>query len=140
MKLQTQAELAHPVPDPAPMFWVEAIPTAAPADAPPGSGPMAVHLRVSGDLDVASSASMEAAALAAIETGAPVVVVDLSGVVFVDSYGMRSLIEASRAAERDGIHLMVTGMSGGVDRLLRLTGLSTRLGRGHDRRNDISHN
>ena len=113
----------------APPFWVEAVPTPSDPEAPADAPPASVHLRVSGDLDQSTSPSLEAAALGALETGAQVVVVDLSAVMFVDSAGLRAIVTAANAAEARGVRMLVAGMSGGVERLLQLTGLLERLRR-----------
>jgi anti-sigma B factor antagonist len=51
------------------------------------------------------------------------VVIDLSGVVFVDSSGLRVLVEAHQRAESDARRLVLSGSTRRVLRLLEITGL-----------------
>lgn len=60
-------------------------------------------------------------------------VVDLSGVRFLDSTGIRGLIEVERAALDRGQRVVVTGAAGVVRRSLEVTGVLEHLGR--ERRN-----
>ena len=126
MKLETSPEPdpeADHDPDRTPRLWVEAMPTFSAGGATSGRGPAAVHLMVSGDLDQETSCSMECAALAAIDSDPDVLVLDLSGVVFIDTSGLRAIVNTANTAERVGVRLVVGGMSGGVERLLELSGL-----------------
>jgi anti-sigma B factor antagonist len=50
-------------------------------------------------------------------------VVDLSGVGFVDSSGLRVLIEAHQRAQADSRRLVLSGSTRPVLRLLQITGL-----------------
>jgi anti-anti-sigma factor len=129
MQLQTTADILPPIPalDLSPHLWVEAIPTCPAEGARIDSGPAAVHLMVSGDLDEATSTSMEAAALAALESEPDLVVLDLYGLLTIDSAGLRAIVAAADTAERMDVRLLVGGMSGGVERLLELTGLAEQL-------------
>jgi anti-anti-sigma factor len=51
------------------------------------------------------------------------VVVDLTGVTFLDSSGIRALLTVRRIADEHGAALTVTGAHGIVRRVLTLTGL-----------------
>ena len=51
------------------------------------------------------------------------VVIDLSGVMFVDSSGLRVLVEAHQRAEAEGRRLVLSGSTRPVLRLLEITGL-----------------
>ena len=51
------------------------------------------------------------------------VVIDLSGVGFVDSSGLRVLVEAHQRAEAEARRLVLTGSSRQVLRLLEISGL-----------------
>ncbi len=136
MQLQTPADIFPPTPalDLSPHLWVEAMPTFPAVGTSNDPGAAAVHLMVSGDLDEVTSTSMEAAALAALESEPELVVLDLSGLLSIDSAGLRAIVAAADTAERMDVRLVVGGMSGGVERLLELTGLVEQLRHVDDRR------
>jgi anti-anti-sigma factor len=76
-----------------------------------------------GELDLASSGILDGAAQSLLPLTAPVVV-DVAGLTFIDSTGLRSLLrlhEDSMAASGVGIRL--TNVNVAVHRLLELTGL-----------------
>jgi anti-sigma B factor antagonist len=74
-------------------------------------------LRLAGDVDVSQSLAVRDAVGAAIETGTPVVV-DLSGVRFIDSSGIGILVTAHRRAPEA---FAVAGAVEAVRRALELT-------------------
>ena len=55
------------------------------------------------------------------------ILVDLRGIVFMDSIGLRSLVRAHRTAHRAGIPLWVVQGGPAVARVLRMTGLDMTL-------------
>lgn len=55
------------------------------------------------------------------------VTVDMSGVEFVDSSGLRVVIEAHQGFERDGGRLVLSNLSPAVQRLLEISGLLDHL-------------
>jgi anti-sigma B factor antagonist len=73
-----------------------------------------------GDVDLAGGPVLEQAIL--MREGAGPVTIDLSGVDFIDSSGLRSLLAASRRANEHGTDLVLRSPSPGVTRLLALTG------------------
>jgi len=79
-----------------------------------------------GDLDIAT-ASRLSAALDALGDRYAAVVVDLSDVHFMDSAGLTALFLASRAADRTGVELTVTGAQGEVATVMQMTGLDVVL-------------
>jgi anti-sigma B factor antagonist len=79
-------------------------------------------LQLSGEID-AHSASELARHLDPLPATAGDVVVDLSGVGFVDSSGLRVLIEAHQRAHADSRRLVLSGTTRPVLRLLQITGL-----------------
>lgn len=81
-------------------------------------------LAVSGEIDIASAARLESALLAAM-TASGSVRLDLSGVSFIDSSGLRALVTASALGP-----VVIDGASRQVERMLRLTGLGERFGLG----------
>ena len=82
----------------------------------------AVVVRARGELDIASGPRLVALAGESAEAEVPVVL-DLDEVTFVDSSGLRALIEAERAVKSRGTRLVLARPSAAVARLLDMTGL-----------------
>jgi anti-anti-sigma factor len=84
----------------------------------------AIVLRVDGELDLAGAPRLTAAVEATRErpNGVPLVI-DLSGVAFMDSTGVRSLVDAGRTASEDGRRLAFLRPSPQVTRVLDLVDL-----------------
>jgi anti-sigma B factor antagonist len=81
-------------------------------------------VRVVGELDLASVDTVEHLLDEAVEAGCSTVVLELRGVTFCDSTGLRLLIRQTARADRDGVALRIEIADGGaVHRLLELTGL-----------------
>jgi anti-sigma B factor antagonist len=76
--------------------------------------PDAVVVRPIGELDMATTPSL-AAALQAAE--GPLLVLDLSGLTFIDSTGLTLTLQEHRRAERDG---RAFALADGDDRILRV--------------------
>ncbi|MFN8123781.1 MAG: STAS domain-containing protein [Thermoleophilia bacterium] len=85
--------------------------------------PNATVLRLTGELDLATAPDVLAAVEAATGDGTSRLVLDMSGVSFIDSTGVRTLLEANRVAGND---LSLLAPSPAVTRVLELTEL-----RGH---------
>jgi len=81
-------------------------------------------LTLSGELDLATAADLEAAlatALAALaDSGQPELIVDLGATTFLDSVTIRALVRARRRAEAAGGRLRLRGVSPRIGRVLRL--------------------
>jgi anti-sigma B factor antagonist len=77
----------------------------------------AVVLR--GDIDMAGGPVLEAALLDRPE---PSITIDLAGVSFIDSSGLRSLLEASRRARSLDGEVVLRSVGPEVARLLEITG------------------
>ncbi len=75
-----------------------------------------------GDIDLETSRQLRAELLAAIETGDEDVVVDLSGVGFMDSSGLAALVGGWKAV-RDHGSFRVCGPNAVVHRVLTITGM-----------------
>jgi anti-anti-sigma factor len=82
---------------------------------------------VNGELDASTSPSL-AAACAELPPGGGQVDVDLGGVTFIDSSGLRILIALSDRAAADGRKVVVVSASNPVRRLLEITGLESMFG------------
>jgi anti-sigma B factor antagonist len=85
------------------------------------------RLVLAGELDIASAPLLEdtIASLAANGTGR--IVVDLSGVTFMDSTGLRALLSGDKLCAANGQAFALSGASGPVRRLFELTGVAGTL-------------
>ena len=88
------------------------------------SGPVVVSL--SGEADLAVRDELTEVLLAAV-TSAPVVVVDLGDLTFIDSSGIHGLLTAYHATQRDGTRMYAVNATGLVADLLDVTGLAELL-------------
>jgi len=83
-----------------------------------------ITVRVAGDVDLATSLTVENAVLDAVAVdGVTAVQVDLSRVEFLDSSGVALLLKGRRAADRRGIAFRVTDAHGIPRQILELTGV-----------------
>ena len=75
----------------------------------------------SGDLDMSTAETLEAAIRAAEATDAQRIVIDLSGVTFMDSTGLRLLLQADARSRSDSQRLRLVRGSRRVQRVFELT-------------------
>lgn len=81
------------------------------------------HLKLSGRLDTAGASKIETQFTAhAVPAGRPAIV-DLSGVSFIASLGVRLLFSAARALARANAKMAVYGAQGGVADVLKTVAL-----------------
>lgn len=80
------------------------------------------RLSVDGEIDAASVETLATSLSAAID-GANVVIVDFSGVEFIDSSGIRCLLEARLEAERASVDLRVVDVKPSTMRILQIAGV-----------------
>lgn len=85
-----------------------------------------VRVAVAGECDLAVSDRLTEALLAAVRQ-APVVVVDLAALDFLDSSGVHGLVTAHHAARERGGRLEVVNPAGSVATVLDLTGVGPLL-------------
>ena len=83
-------------------------------------------VRVAGEVDIDTAPALRTSLGAAIRSGGPVVL-DLSGVTFMDSSGFGVLAAAQRQAGVLGGTLRLRGVSERIHQLLTLLGLDTVL-------------
>ena len=89
--------------------------------------PHAFEVTVAGEVDVETSSALDAQFDALIGADARFIVLDLSGVTFLDSSGLRSIVRAANAlAEREG-RLTCAGLSGAAAKVLEISGLLEHL-------------
>jgi anti-sigma B factor antagonist len=84
-------------------------------------------LDVRGELDLAAASSLDAAIERTLQTDAKRIVLDLTGLDFIDSTGLSVLVRAQQRAQESGCELGVINAGPQVERLLSLTGLWDRL-------------
>ncbi|GAA4437884.1 STAS domain-containing protein [Actinokineospora soli] len=92
-----------------------------------GADPIVIS--VSGEVDLATAADLERAladAMATSDSGA--IEVDLAGVEFMDSAGLRVLVAARKQAEDAGRDFRLRSPHDRVRRIIEITGLSAVFG------------
>jgi anti-anti-sigma factor len=77
-------------------------------------------VRAVGELDIASAAALEDSLLHALESGTSSIVLDLTGVTFIDPTGLRVVLWAAAHARGQGDRLRIDCGSAAVRRLLEL--------------------
>ena len=85
------------------------------------------RLDVRGELDLATAHQLDEAIQHAVDEGARTVLLDLGAVTFLDSSGMRSIVQASQRLEEQGGRVAWIGLSPAAERIFDLTGVLERL-------------
>ena len=80
-----------------------------------------------GELDIATAGLLDEELVKAHELGPKLVVLDLRGLTFLDSTGIRTILAADARAQEDGAGLRIVRAPEEVDRIFRLTGIGERL-------------
>ena len=89
--------------------------------------PGGIHVELSGELDLATAPKLEDEMRRIEAEGPGLVVLDLKGLVFMDSSGLRSLLAADARAREAGRRLVLVRGDERVQRVLRITRLDERL-------------
>ncbi|HEX4034005.1 MAG TPA: STAS domain-containing protein [Solirubrobacteraceae bacterium] len=85
------------------------------------------YIAPSGELDIATAEQLERIVRDVEQTDAETIVLDLSGLAFIDSTGLRLVIDTNeRCGGEDGRLRLIAG-SPAVERLLDIVGLRERL-------------
>jgi anti-sigma B factor antagonist len=88
-------------------------------------GQPALVLCVIGDIDITTVSELRAAIHKLLtEEDAPRLIVDLSGVVHIDSSGVGALLEGLRKANQNHVHFLLCGMNQATRRMFERTRLS----------------
>lgn len=87
----------------------------------------AVRLRLSGELDIATAPQVEQELERQEVETPPVLVLDLRGLKFMDSTGLRTVLGADARAREGGRRLVVVRGPAAVDRIFSVTHLDERL-------------
>lgn len=85
------------------------------------------HVAPAGELDIATAEMLEHALRAAQESDAQTIVLDLSGLSFMDSTGLRVLLDFNERCGGETGRLRVIAGAPAVERLLDIVGLRERL-------------
>ena len=91
--------------------------------AEPGSDEGLWLVRARGEIDLESAPRLEAVLAEAIAAGPNRLIVDLESVEFLDSTGLRVLVEAQQRLDQQGGTLLFEGISAAARRTLEVTGL-----------------
>lgn len=86
-----------------------------------------VTVAVSGEIDLSTVEQLEHEIAATADGEADAIVVDISGVTFVDSAGIGVLLKGRRMADEHGKQYRVTGAEGLVRQVLDMTGVWAHL-------------
>jgi anti-sigma B factor antagonist len=90
-------------------------------------GDMRASLALRGELDISSAPVLEEA-LGRLEAAGPsLLVIDLRGLEFMDSTGLRTLVSADQRAREAGRRLAIVRGPEAVDRIFHVTRLDERL-------------
>jgi anti-anti-sigma factor len=85
-------------------------------------------IELAGELDLACENGFHVEVASRIASWRPsTVVVDLRDVTFIDSHGLRMLVELDAAAREDDFDLTLVHAEGQVEKVLRITGLDRLL-------------
>lgn len=87
----------------------------------------AVHVTLSGDLDLSTAKRAEQAIEDAERVGPKTVVIDLRGLSFMDSTGLRVLVSADKRARRSNRRTVIVQGPSAVRRVFEITRLDERL-------------
>jgi len=87
---------------------------------------------VQGEVDLATAPDLESFIVQALDDGSSAIVLDLEAMSFIDSSGLRALVNVSRAAHSRGISLTLRNVPRHAQRVLDLTGLSEWFDRAAD--------
>ncbi len=88
--------------------------------------PGVVLVRLSGEIDIATTELASASIRAAVAPPARLVLIDVSAVTFCSSAGLGNLVEARNLAGQHDITLALVGVGRPVDRPLSVTGLGSQ--------------
>jgi stage II sporulation protein AA (anti-sigma F factor antagonist) len=83
-----------------------------------------VRLRLNGEVDASSAHLVEDALTPALDPRCERLVVDLAGVTFMDSSGLRVLVVARNALAGRGAGMVIAGANDQLRRLFEITGLT----------------
>jgi anti-sigma B factor antagonist len=86
-----------------------------------------VRITLEGELDIATSPAVEGVLREPCDDGIRRRVLDLSGLTFMDSSGLRTILSAQASSRRDGWALALVPGPPAVQRIFEITGVKDRL-------------
>ena len=86
-----------------------------------------VRIALSGELDLSSALTFDEEVRRAEEREPKTLVIDLSGLRFLDSTGLRLIMSAQARARKRGMRLAIVEGGDAVKRIFRLAGVNRRL-------------
>jgi anti-anti-sigma factor len=86
-----------------------------------------VRIALKGELDLSTAAKVETELRRAEESSEPLLVLDLGGLTFLDSTGLRTIVAADRRAREVGRRFAIVRGPGPVQRVFTVTKLDERL-------------
>ena len=86
-----------------------------------------VRVILRGELDLSTAGQLEEALTQAEARRPPAIAIDLSGLRFLDSTGLRVVVMGDERARREGRRLALVRGAEAVQRVFSITGLDTRL-------------
>jgi len=89
--------------------------------------PHAAVVRLSGELDAHTSGQLRSLLNELLLAGQGNLVLDLSGLSFIDSAGLAALLSAAKGTRRGGGRLLLSGPAPAVRRVMALTGIDVVL-------------
>lgn len=89
--------------------------------------PAATRIAPVGELDIATTPTLERAISEATAEGDGALVLDLRGLTFMDSTGLRTLAQTNARAEADGFELTIIRGPRQIERVLEISGLGLLL-------------
>jgi anti-anti-sigma factor len=91
------------------------------------TGVQALTVRLEGELDLETARELDHQLAAIDPARLKRLVIDLSGVTFMDSRGLSSIVRAHQSAQQNGYAVVLRRGSNQVQRLFALTGVDERL-------------
>ena len=85
------------------------------------------HVALSGELDIATAPKLDEVVARLEGEGRALIVIDLRGLQFMDSSGLRALLAADTRARSRGARLVIVRGDDRIQRVLRITRLDERL-------------
>lgn len=82
-------------------------------------------LQVNGRMDAVSAPAFEKEFLQVIDGGEKRTVVDLAGLEYISSAGLRSILASAKKAKGAGCTMQFCGLSGMVEEVFKVSGLGT---------------
>ncbi|MBN2447678.1 MAG: STAS domain-containing protein [Phycisphaerae bacterium] len=80
-------------------------------------------VRIGGDIDLRTSPELRGRLLQALEEHPERLIIDLTGVSYMDSSGVGTVVEAKRKAERGGTRVILNGLQPRVRSVFEITQL-----------------